>query len=480
MKRTLSLFLALVLVFSFGMAFAEGEKPVISVMTIKAGAALPDGVTVDSSDYLARLEEMTGFDIEWSCFNEGSADELRLLLAGGNVADLLQFNSSSVVTDLARSGGVAELDESLAAYGQDLLAFYPDYVLDTGKVDGKQYWLMRFKQDAYVGTMGLRKDVLDELNMDVPTDIQGWEDLLAAVKEKTSLTPLLAGNGMRYFTNFAHAMDVPVLDVQGFFLIENGECVMPIFTENGYAFIEKMHQWYEAGYIDSEFLVRDDQMDQFLAGNGFSMFIDYTQVARNIPTFYETNPDGEVVFVEPPVSENGLRGVTCGNLNVGMNWFVPASKADKTDVAIQFLNACLSEDVINLICYGVEGENWEDVNGVPTFNRDNMPADYRGYYSRVVLDGTFDEAWEASMNVWDLCRTLTTYTNTNEIGSVPSEGCDTYFEMSGEINSYIRDEIMRMIVEGIDEDAFETLKDDVMGMGAADIIEELNAWQSAK
>ena len=98
MKRTLSLFLALVLVFSFGMAFAEGEKPVISVMTIKAGAALPDGVTVDSSDYLAQLEEMTGFDIEWSCFNEGSADELRLLLAGGTDTRSVQTSRDGVLS----------------------------------------------------------------------------------------------------------------------------------------------------------------------------------------------------------------------------------------------------------------------------------------------------------------------------------------------------------------------------------------------
>ena len=74
------------------------------------------------------------------------------------------------------------------------------------------------------------------------------------------------------------------------------------------------------------------RMDQFLAGNGFSMFLDYTQVARNMPTFYETNPDAEVIFVDPPMSPNGLSGVTCDNLSITMNWFVPASNTDKADL----------------------------------------------------------------------------------------------------------------------------------------------------
>ena len=41
------------------------------------------------------------------------------------------------------------------------------------------------------------------------------------------------------------------------------------------------------------------------------------------------------------------------------------------------------------------------VDGIPTF-LENKPEDYRGYYSRVVLDGGWDEAWESSNGVYDL------------------------------------------------------------------------------
>lgn len=476
MKKALALVLAIVLLSAFGTALAEAERPQLSIMTVAAGASFPDGVTIAENRYLDAIEELTGFDLEWSCFNEGSADELRLLLASGsNVPDLLQFGDSTVLTDLALSGALAPLDDALAAYGSDLLAFYPDYAIETGKVEGTQYWLMRYKAEAYVGTMALRKDVLDQLGLSVPTTIEEWEAVYAAVAENTDLVPFIANAGSnRPFTNFAHAMDVAMLDANGYFLVEDGACTLPILSENGYKFIAKMHEWYEKGYMDREFVVRDDQMEQFLAGNGFSMFIDYTQAARDLPTFYETNPDAEVIFVEPPVSPNGLSGVTCGNLTVNTFWFVPASKADKADLAVQFLNACLDEAVINLICYGFEGENWNLVDGVPTFTV--LPDDYRGYYSRVVLDGGWDEAWEASMGVYELCRTLATYTNLNEIGSVPNDGCETYFEQSGEINTFICDEMMRLIVEGVDEDSFAAFQQDVMDMGADQCIEEINAW----
>ena len=52
--------------------------------------------------------------------------------------------------------------------------------------------------------------------------------------------------------------------------------------------------------------------------------------------------------------------------------------------------------------------------------------------------------------------------------------------MSTEINNYIKDEVFRLIVEGVDEDSFATLKAEVMDMGASAIIDELNEWQATK
>ncbi len=473
MKRTLSLLLAALLLISLaGSALAEGTP--LSVITIRAGAAFPDGVDVGNSDYLQKLKELTGYDLTWTNFTEGTADELRLLLASGNAPDLIQFANPDPLVELANSGAILPLDDALAAVGQDLLAFIPDEVLDSGRIDGKIYFLPRYIGLGPIGTMALREDVLTELGMEMPTTVDEYEAVYAAVKEKTDLTPLILGADMARLTNFATAMGVDYTR-RTFFYVTDGACTVPILSDAGLAFVTKMHEWYQKGYMDREFLVDKEYLEKMVAGNGFSMYTYYTEAARNIPTLLEKAPEASVVYAAPPVGPNGETGYTVDGLT-SMAWFVPATSQAKLNDAIAFLNASLDPAVVNLICYGMEGENWEYVDGVPTFIEGKPPVDYRGYYSRVVLDRGWDEAWEASVNISDLTERLITYAKENPIVNIPTVGVEAYSEKNGEITNYIRDEILRMIVEGTSAEDFAALNAEVMDMGGAEIIEQVNAW----
>lgn len=481
MKRILTLVLALILLLSCAAFATAEENKSLSVITVAAGASFPDGVTVSDSDYLRRIEELTGFDLEWTTFNDASADGVRLLLSSGNAPDLIQVADVGIIPELANSGAITPLNDALEAVGADLLELLPQEVLDGATIDGSIYFLPRYTGGGQIGTMALRKDVLDDLGLEVPGTIAEWEAVLAAVKENTDLTPLMVNSRLAgSFMSFTNAFGADHTRSTYFYVVD-GECRIPILGENGLAFITKMNEWYNAGYIDREFLVVDgaEVTSNFFAGNGFAMFIDYTQVARQLPAFYEKNPDGEILIIDPPVGENGESGYTVDG-TTSMAWFVPATSAGKVQLAVEFLNACLDEAVLNLICYGIEGENWEYVDGVPTFIEGHSPVDYRGYYSRVVLDRTWDEAWEASMGLAEVVEQMQSYRKFNEILYIPVEGVEAYSENNSSISGYINDEVIRMIAEGTSEEELADLYAEVMDMGGQDVIDQVNAWLASK
>ncbi len=479
MKRILSLVLALMLLLGCVSALADETKQ-LSVLTVPAGASFPDGVTVGSSDFLLKIEELTGFDLDWTTFTDSSTDGLMLLMASGNTPDLIQYHNVTPLIDLVNNGAITPLDDALAAKGEALLELIPQDVLASGSIGGKVYYLPRYTGGGQIGTMALRKDVLDQLGLAVPSTIEEWEAVLAAVKENTDLTPLMLTSGLTSYWLFASAYGADQTRSTVFY-VKDGECCIPLLTEAGFNFLTKMHEWYELGYIDREFLMDGEVFNKFCAGTGFASFVDYTQAARNIPALYEKVPEAELIYVDPPVGANGEGGYTIDGLT-SMAWFVPATNADKADLAVEFLNACLNPDVLNLICYGWEGENWQyDENGVPQFIEGAAPADYRGYYSRVVLDRTWDEAWEASVGVADLAAQLQQYRKVNEINLLPTEGVEAYAEHNSEITSYVNTEVVRMIVEGTSMEELEDICNTVLTeMDGQEVIDQINAWLAAK
>ncbi len=479
MKRTLILVLALLLVLSCTSFASAEETKHLSVATVPAGASFPNGVSIGNSDYLLKIEELTGFDLEWTTLNDSSSNGIRMLLSSGNAPDLIQVADVTMIPELAKQGAVAPLTQALDTVGADLKALLPEEVLASCMINGEIYFLPRYTGGIHLGTMGIRKDVLDQLSLEIPVTIEDWENVLATVKEKTDLLPLTFNGALYSFTNFAHAYGAN-FNRTTFFSVQDGTCYIPMLSEKGLAFITKMHEWYEAGYIDREFLIDDGSTANFFAGNGFAKYIEYTDVARLVPAFYEKNPDAELLLIDPPVGENGEFGYTVDTVTA-MGWFVPATSADKVELAIELLNASLNPDVLNLICYGFEGVNWEYVDGVPTFIKGNPPADYRGYYSRMVLDMTWDTAWEASMGLEETVAQVEKYKKLDDILYLPYEGLDAYYENNGYIFGYINDEVIRMIVEGTSEEEVADLYNEILeSYGGQKIIDEVNAWLASR
>ena len=114
----------------------------------------------------------------------GSDDKVNVMMAGGSAPDIIFTYEQSLFGDYTRNGGVADLTDSLAKYGDKINELIGD-IQYMGQYEGKQYAIMKrrgFQIPRHVTYV--RKDWCDAMGMDIPTTKDELIDYLYAVKEK--------------------------------------------------------------------------------------------------------------------------------------------------------------------------------------------------------------------------------------------------------------------------------------------------------
>lgn len=458
----------------------EIEDKELTILTIPAGAQFPGDLTINSNEFIDMIKEITGYEIDWQLFKTGEdvATQLNLLLASGDAPDLIQITGDlNLVYEYASKGGLAELDEAYEVYGDYLQEIYTEDVVDMLRYEGSLYGLPRYTGGAPIGTWAVRQDWLDELGLDAPTDRDELYDVLVAMKEAyPDCTPLLVNDSFWNMTPVLGSFGIYTNGAQ-VYQIEDGEVTVPLLGEQGKEFIEYMHKLYKEGLIDSEFITDDAIIEKMIAGQAGVMMVDYVAMCRQMPNFKENNPEGELVYIEPTKGDNGEQGYLSQNL-ISQIWIVPKSSEDKVDACIDFLNKCnASEEIVNNISLGFEGQSYtvEGDKYVKTENASDYV--YKGYYSRVIQSGVFDE-WNAIMEGYDgYMEEANNYKVYNDIlyapMGVPSGSVST-------IVSDIKSAVMTMIIDGYSDEAFTAMQDKFVENGGEEIQAEYQAWYDAR
>lgn len=193
MKKFLSLMLALVLclgVLPMSALAADDDWITLRVEMYDRSIA---GFNVEDCWQLHYIQENFGdpnhIKVEWvpvSRWEEGTI--LNTLLAGTTAPDICMTYGGDLVQQYVDMGGLYPLDDLLAEYGQDLTAFLGENVLQYGQYDVgnglEQYALPARRIIVATQVDYIRKDWLEKLNMDVPTNVEELYAFLKAAKEQ--------------------------------------------------------------------------------------------------------------------------------------------------------------------------------------------------------------------------------------------------------------------------------------------------------
>lgn len=379
-------------------AASEEKKPV----TIKWFQAF-DGkaaATMKSYDEVASwkaIEEKMGVDIEWLHPPVGQENEqFNLMIASQQLPDIIYWGWTDV------AGGPAKMiqDNVIVRLNEIIEKSAPNYkrVLDSNDNirrqvmmdDGTYYMFARLfpnpESMSYNGFQ-IRKDWLDKLNLDIPTTIDEWYNVLTAFKNNIKsedgeeIIPFLSMKTR--FSAFSTAWGIRT----GFYPDPKTGKIKYGFIEPEFKdFLITMNKWYNECLIDSEFASVDSKSFEAKVTSGIGGAY-HGNISGNMGRFLnlmkDVDPEFNIVGVPWPI---GPAGEPYSSHDSLIRAFVGKGAAITTttkhlEEVVKLLDFCYSEEGNILLNWGIEGESYVVENGkrkmteLITNNPNGLPTD---------------------------------------------------------------------------------------------------------
>lgn len=243
-------------------------------------------MTHNDNIWLDRIEETLGVRIEYEWVAPGANDQynnkVSIAIASGDLPDFLHVNDVQL-RQMLDGELIQPLGQLLEEYGteetREMLAGGGEEVMLAATRDGQLYGIPQVF-DAYTQAsfISIRHDWLDAVGMDVPRtfaeletvmdafihddpDGDGEDDTFALAMTKNFLTD--AVGEARWVFNGHDAF--PRIWIEN----EQGDLVYGSIQPEVRGVLQMLNDWYEAGYIDPEFVVKDSGKiaESIAAGN---------------------------------------------------------------------------------------------------------------------------------------------------------------------------------------------------------------------
>lgn len=278
-------------------------------------------------------------DVEKQTF-EQIQKNAKIVLTGDDVPDVMEFNKGNATAgQLAAQGLLTPLTDAATERGWDekltgSLATTATYDEQGRMGSGEWYGVPNYGE--FVGVY-YNKDMFAEHGLEVPTNLDEFEDVLAAFKEE-GITPLAEAGAeyplgqLWYELVLAYGDRALVDDYQ---LFAND---VDFHNDAMTKATEKLDEWIEKGYIasDSAALTAEDMGVSFIDGT-------YPLMVSGSWWFGRLATEVEADWGQFNFPGNTLHTGSSGNL-----WVVPAN-ADSPSLAEEFIDITLRPEVQNVL-----------------------------------------------------------------------------------------------------------------------------------
>lgn len=333
------------------------------------------------------LQERSGVTLDiTSTPITSAADQVSLILASGEYPDIWS-GFSTYYTNGLEEAVEEELIIDLAEYKENFPSFfsiidnYPAYGKNAYTDTGKVCVLNGIWTDPSIDVgLTIRKDWLEELNMEVPTTLDGFYELLTIFHDQYGATYFMNQNSSDPVNSFAQCFGVvgnaSDSTTYAYYMAKDGTEVAFSPLEDGFRdYLSTMAQWYSEGLIYEDFLSASDSIpetDILLDGQ---IGITYYSVS-NYTTLMGQVSEGDtfdLLPVEVPVNVETGEAVHLGRqaeYTSAKGFSLSTNLDDDSEefsVACKFLDYLYTDEGSELCNYGVEditftyGDNGEHV-----------------------------------------------------------------------------------------------------------------------
>lgn len=346
------------------------ENPVIRIVMIAQATDLNEDPMV------AKVKDITGYDIEFTYVSRDSGTEKLLLdLAGGEAYDICVFFDYASYSTVAETGALMDISDLLEQHGQNILTNVSDMAWETvtyadGSITGLP--VESFKHSAgdlfgaITGGIAFRSNVLEEMGAELPTTLDEFYALCKAYLEKTGNAPIATKSAdLAWNKDIASALGMG----SAFWYRQDDTLVPRIRTEGFQQYIELLQKWYAEGIIDPDMPINSSE-------NVTEKFLNTALCCTefyfwNIPSVLEAvtmeDPEAEIL-ISACLSGNGTAGTYTESTSVSKVYAIPKTSQHPED-AIKYMNILSDMDNFLATYLGVEGESFEirDGNYYPLF-----------------------------------------------------------------------------------------------------------------
>ncbi|WP_341279215.1 ABC transporter substrate-binding protein [Paenibacillus sp. FSL H8-0537] len=305
--------------------------------------------------------------IDWGPWD----DKINLMIASRQKVDIIftaQWNKHAV--NVAK-GAFIDLGDLLKENGQDILKTLDPVFLEGAKINGKNYGVPTNKELAAQGGIIYRKDIADELGIDMTAvkTIADLDNVYKVVKEKhPELTPLYLKDGetfnSHYFGNYDALGDT---SIPGIILKdEDGTMVKANYDVARYVDTLKLtRDFFKKGYINSDAATNQTMnYDAMKAGNVFSM-TSSLKPGKDKELENQTGMTGKLAQLE-------LNTKTIATSETAGSMLGISSTSEDPARAMMFINLLHSDKFVNnLLNFGIENDHYAKVSDEVIKSTDN-------------------------------------------------------------------------------------------------------------
>jgi putative aldouronate transport system substrate-binding protein len=467
-----------------------------------SGSAAPGIKTHNDVAAYQETEKKTGIHIDFQHPAIGQEkNQFNLLMSSGSYPDIIEWGWNDYPgggVGAMNSGVIIPLNDYIDKYAPNLsklLADNPEIKKVISTDDGRIYAFPFLRADPYLRTyfgLGLRKDWLDKLGLQVPTTIDEWHTVLKALKEgdpngngKADEIPLLIRKDT--MLNFSNVF-LNAWGISSRFNLQDGKVIYGTVQPEFKAFLTTMRDWYAEGLIDRDYAATDDkQKDAKWTGEllASSELAVGGGIGKYTTAMTGKDPDFNLIGAPYPTLKKGDKPVL-GQIEPIFNSVGAAITSSNKHIeeTVKWLDYKYGEEGGMLFNFGIEGKSYEMKDGFPTYTDDIMKnpdglsfATALGRYAipfggPFVQDKRYQEQNASLPQQKEALSTWMSVDNDNWLPplSLTNDESARLAAIMTDVTTY-RDEMFDKFVMGIEPiDNFDTFVKTIEGMGIQEAI----------
>ncbi|WP_339304871.1 extracellular solute-binding protein [Paenibacillus sp. FSL R5-0519] len=360
----------------------NGERVTLKVEIFDRGNS-PSPYTI-TNNYLSKMiQEKFGdpnnIDVQFVPVQRSEeVTKLNVLMASNtDVPDIVFVYDSSVFYRYAQQGGLTDVGELIDQYGPNLKKFLGEDTLKFGQVEGQQFAVPGKRAITGRYSSYIRQDWLDKLGLPAPKTTDELYTTLKAFKDKdpgglgSKNIPMGMALAPAQFETLIYSFIKPVSGD----LTYGQRYELPLhegFKES----MQFLNKLYNEGLISKDFSLDEDKtqlgkdiqngnvgywsedVDAMFYGDGtLDNLRKNVSGSEVLPVDVYTNPNADNKHIKSRYGTNGM--------------YIMIPKSSKRSVeAIKYLDWMASDNNLIDIYSGVEGENYDLVDGIPVVKED--------------------------------------------------------------------------------------------------------------